>query len=488
MNEFSFVLTHSLAAETCLANLLMGSKTRKDKDGFFGYSVSFWIHHWTHAAEKGRQGRLGKLFAEFLAVGKAKSPILHWVTVQSHKNSWARWQSSQPNGLYLVRSIPPNPLFAACAFGFYELVTQYFTASDGSWVSNLNGDTALEIAISMEQFEVVKLLLDMGLRELETLEGPRRDSALNFAVRRSNVAMVMFLLDHGIKIWETAETETVLSYNPVLIEAITRGDTEMVRLLIRRGANVNVRNAKTTALIAAVKGGHEGVVQTLLLEDGLDLEATDEHGMTALIVAAVAGARRIVTLLLENGARVHGVVDGHDSDLPFLHFLACVRRSEDVRSRLKDGNDVNRRDGYGRTALHIAAVDSPSTPRWKRQLRRVTLALLEHGADMGATDNQGKTPLHYAAARRLHWALGIIAQMFARGGNFQLKDNSGKTPLDYVPDDLRWEEIEYVDEMLRKDGKYAQAQVLLDMMREWKSTRPDESESGSDTSRDTITD
>ncbi|GAB4469435.1 MAG: hypothetical protein OHK0029_42070 [Armatimonadaceae bacterium] len=67
--------------------------------------------------------------------------------------------------------------------------------------------------------------------------------------------------------------------NPVLEIAARSGDTEMVQLLLDRGADINARGRfGYTALMAAAQGGYVSVVQ-LLLEKGADpdLVSTTRH-------------------------------------------------------------------------------------------------------------------------------------------------------------------------------------------------------------------
>ena len=85
------------------------------------------------------------------------------------------------------------------------------------------------------------------------------------------------------------------------------GNTEVVRILLNYGAEVNAACDKgITPLMLAGQNGHTGVVR-LLLDHGADVNAvlpkTETDGDTsALALSTLNGQQKIVRLLLEKGA------------------------------------------------------------------------------------------------------------------------------------------------------------------------------------------
>ena len=87
--------------------------------------------------------------------------------------------------------------------------------------------------------------------------------------------------------------------------AAAYGDTAKIKKLIKKGIDVNIRNANGwTALMEASKNGHESVV-ILLLKNGAKVNIKNYGGGTALIWAASNGHTRIAELLLDHGARIN---------------------------------------------------------------------------------------------------------------------------------------------------------------------------------------
>ena len=89
---------------------------------------------------------------------------------------------------------------------------------------------------------------------------------------------------------------------PPLLREINNGNTEAARELINNGANVNAANETgVTPLINAAGMGNKEIVQ-LLLSRGADVNAKASGNYTALMQAALVGQTEIVKILLDAGA------------------------------------------------------------------------------------------------------------------------------------------------------------------------------------------
>ena len=92
--------------------------------------------------------------------------------------------------------------------------------------------------------------------------------------------------------------------NTPLMYASEKGHTEIVRLLLQRGAGVNAKtkfDGYKTALSKASEKGHTEIVR-MLIEKGADVNIKSNDGNTALQYAIKQGHTEIEQLLIHHGA------------------------------------------------------------------------------------------------------------------------------------------------------------------------------------------
>jgi len=81
-----------------------------------------------------------------------------------------------------------------------------------------------------------------------------------------------------------------------------RGEVDGMKDLLAKGVDVNARDERGgTAIMQAAVAGKSDAVK-LLIENGADINAQSDGGNTALIAAAGTGKREILQILLDAGA------------------------------------------------------------------------------------------------------------------------------------------------------------------------------------------
>jgi len=93
------------------------------------------------------------------------------------------------------------------------------------------------------------------------------------------------------------------SVGPISSPQYIAGRRDVIRLLLERGADVNVlKDDNKTPLHLAARNGMVGNVR-VLLEHGANVGAEDKEGSTPFQIASAEGCNEMVELLSEYGAK-----------------------------------------------------------------------------------------------------------------------------------------------------------------------------------------
>ncbi|KAI1262919.1 ankyrin repeat-containing domain protein [Xylariaceae sp. FL1019] len=142
----------------------------------------------------------------------------------------------------------------------------------------------------------------------KTIENLALYNPLLGAVRHHNKELVHLLIDMGVNVNEH-NIDLVRNRSPLQL-ATKLGDFDMVKLLLKRGADPNVPGASSrgaTALQLAAIKGYLGIAM-YLIEHGAEVNASPsrKHGRTVLEGAAEWGKIDMLELMLRNGALMTG--------------------------------------------------------------------------------------------------------------------------------------------------------------------------------------
>lgn len=262
--------------------------------------------------------------------------------------------------------------------------------------------------------EVNKLLVKYKL-DVNALDENRHtvlDYALDLDEKLLDMACV--LLRHGGK----SEDSDLL--NASLRYAASEGHSEAVRLLPRvPGINVNAQdNGGQTALILAAINGHDVVVEKLLL--ALAGSHTSEgYVENTLMHAAANGDIEMVNELLSS---VGMAVKIKDFDGKTAFDYVEEEEHNTVREKLEEARSrvVNNQDHSGKTALMYAAENG------HKKIVKNFIPL--SGVDINLQDKQGQNALMHAA-QNYHSSV-IAALLVVPGIDVNLQDSSKKTAFD----------------------------------------------------------
>jgi len=187
--------------------------------------------------------------------------------------------------------------------------------------------------------------------------------------------------------YETVERIYGRTNGTKLIQAVKDGDLQTVQDLLTNGIEADAKDYDgKTALGWAAYKGHAEIVE-LLLEKGADVNAKTNKGTTPLMLAADQNHIEIANILLAKDADINAKT----TDTGQTALMTAVAKSGHAavaRLLLENGADVNVKNNKGATALLVAACTGDT---------EVVNILLGKDADVDASTENGLTALLIAA-------------------------------------------------------------------------------------------
>jgi len=189
-----------------------------------------------------------------------------------------------------------------------------------------DGKTLLILAAKASDVILVRRLIAAGADVNATTDNG--GTALMFAAIRGNVKTQRALIDAG------ADVNAVGGFDwTALMVASVKGHVAAARQLLTSGADPNLRDVYGwTPLMRAVYEERDEIVQALLEQPDMELNARNDQGATALHLAAIKGNEGLARALLLAGASpliedrkgrtpaVTAVAAGHDEVAALLGY------------------------------------------------------------------------------------------------------------------------------------------------------------------------
>ncbi|KAL5086890.1 hypothetical protein Trisim1_008639 [Trichoderma cf. simile WF8] len=261
------------------------------------YVREYWFRH-VHALEglQSHDAQLSLLVKRFMGFNNTLQQSSHqyscWIQHEQDKHNNDRFT-------ILFQDVSPsiNPVFGACAFGFYHVVQDWWQAGVDISQVNAEGRDLLAIAAKHGHQHLCEKLIGFGADVNRVLRGGEI-SPLFEAARADHAGVVQLLLDNN------ADPNLPLD-KPILCLSVRRHDLAIARALLEAGANPDVHWSFASVLEEAGFYANDELVALLIqYKSTVNLYTKGDFG-SPLAAAAWGGSIEIVRLLIEHGADVN---------------------------------------------------------------------------------------------------------------------------------------------------------------------------------------
>jgi ankyrin repeat protein len=240
------------------------------------------------------------------------------------------------------------------------------------------------------------------------------ETLLHQAVAKGSKSKVeKILLKDGIENLETPDFKG----ETALYRAVFRGETQIVKLLLEKGANPAARPPGChSTLHIAVSRDRTSILDMLLERCTKDeIEETTSTGETALYLAIQRRNESSAKALLARGANPQARPAGKES---MLNCTVTFAQKSLVKVLLEHGADVEERNKDGDPPLCRSVIRGDT---------KIVEILLKHGAKGSARTSKGESPLSIAVSRG---RTGIVALLLNQKDiDVEVKNLQGETPL-----------------------------------------------------------
>ncbi len=248
---------------------------------------------------------------------------------------------------------------------------------------NNKGATPLQIGLEWGKLNTSKAFFELGISP--DTKNSTGGNCLHSAARTGNAELIEYLIEKECDI----NAHNSNGATPIN-DAASSGNLRAVELMVRNGAKVNPKDCLAEGC-NKVDGSplHNSVwrnpeIVKYLIKQGANVNALNADKQTPLHISTFGRCIDCVRALVDGGADLNK--QDKYGKTPLHH--AIKREKKEIANYLVNQKvDISLKDKTGKTVVHLAAICG---------FCDVIDKLIENGGDVKAKDNLGNTPLYYA--------------------------------------------------------------------------------------------
>jgi ankyrin repeat protein len=317
-----------------------------------------------------------------------------------------------------------SPLF--CSVNHLTTLQVLLQNSADVNIKNQWGVTALHEAANVGKIESAEELIKAGAN-VNAKDNANRTS-LFYSIEKKHYEMAKLLLDSG---------STVDDGGELLCRAARSDFPDGISLLLERGVNVDAKDSRgKSALHDASLGGNSCV--EALLKAGANPNLLDHSNLTPLMCSIISSKSDATERLIKSGAALN---PRRDCRTP-LHLACCFGDIFSTILLIKYGADVNASDEYGLTPLHHVSGNNQTAMLLQELLKEKSQddekiyisyngedcakELLDNGANVNQKNSMGYVPLHVACTDKIS---NLVKLFVEYGADVNALNSMNQSPL-----------------------------------------------------------
>lgn len=317
-----------------------------------------------------------------------------------------------------------------------DLLLNRFKHKKLSYV-DLNWDTPLWGAVYYGHTNMVKLLLDHGIRGVNSynLSEPG-SSPLKIALRNADVEILELFVQYEL-------ASCLYSKESILSIAEEAGHEELIEIMVKNGAEGNPQD--TTRLHTAARRGQVKLAEQLI-NAGAALHVKNKDGHTALDIAVTQGKLPVIELFFKQPAiTIDNTMYHPAGEFYLFHRAAACGHIEIIKLFMKYGVNINYKACNGYTPLHCAVINNQAS---------IAEFLIKEGAEINAQNDWAQTPLFCAVDAENIKAIKILLEY---GADAHIRSKTyygaeGRTALELA-------------ELRKGSYKFCCSEIIIDMLK-----------------------